>query len=32
MAMKGINMPLMFTGQEYIFRETFKFFGISEED
>lgn len=28
MAMKGINLPLMFTGQEYVMRETFKYFGV----
>ena len=32
MAMNGINMPLAFTGQEYIWQKTFEFFGLTAAD
>eukprot|EP01064_Diplonema_japonicum_P009889 TRINITY_DN17307_c0_g2_i1.p1 TRINITY_DN17307_c0_g2~~TRINITY_DN17307_c0_g2_i1.p1 ORF type:complete len:722 (+),score=146.96 TRINITY_DN17307_c0_g2_i1:36-2201(+) len=32
MAMNGINMPLAFTGQEYVWEETFKDFGLTHQD
>jgi len=32
MAMRGVNMPLMVTGQEYVWIRTFEQFGLSFED
>eukprot|EP01060_Flectonema_neradi_P039272 TRINITY_DN857_c3_g1_i1.p1 TRINITY_DN857_c3_g1~~TRINITY_DN857_c3_g1_i1.p1 ORF type:complete len:723 (+),score=163.84 TRINITY_DN857_c3_g1_i1:77-2245(+) len=32
MAMNGINMPLAFTGQEYVWQKTFEFFGLTAAD
>eukprot|EP00659_Diplonema_papillatum_P007671 gene7671-11768_t len=32
MAMNGINIPLAFSGQEYVWTETFKLFGLTYQD
>jgi len=32
MAMQGINLPLAFTGQEYVFSKTFAHFNFSQAD
>jgi hypothetical protein len=31
-SLNGINLPLAYTGQEYIYAKTFKQFGVSDED
>ena len=31
-AMNGINMPLAFVGQEYVWNEVFKGYGLTLED
>jgi len=32
MALQGVNLPLAFTGQEYVQRALFKEFGMSDEE
>lgn len=32
MALNGINLPLAFTGQEYVWRALFTEFGLTEDD
>ncbi len=32
MALQGVNLPLLFTGQEYIWSRVFKQFGVSDDD
>jgi len=32
MALQGVNLPLAFTGQEYVLRKLFKEFGLSDEE
>ena len=32
MAMQGVNMPLAFVGQEWVWAEVFKGYGLSLED
>eukprot|EP00357_Protocruzia_adherens_P026858 CAMPEP_0115022636 /NCGR_PEP_ID=MMETSP0216-20121206/31700_1 /TAXON_ID=223996 /ORGANISM="Protocruzia adherens, Strain Boccale" /LENGTH=623 /DNA_ID=CAMNT_0002395421 /DNA_START=498 /DNA_END=2369 /DNA_ORIENTATION=+ len=32
MAMRGVNMPLMFAGQEYVWIKTFEEFGVAENE
>lgn len=31
MALNGINLPLAFTGQEYVWHKVWKYFGLSED-
>ena len=32
MALNGVNLPLAFTGQEYVWQKTFQEFGLTDED